>query len=156
MTYEFNIEAGHENYQELMPLYEAHYAETCERMATDGITLPPFSPRWDQYLSAWETGWLVNYVVRKDGEAVAAANVYITHSMHNGTMFACEDTIYVHPDHRGRLGRQLVKFILADLKERGVKQGTIDAVTDLRVAKIWKRMGFKEYAVRLIYDFEEN
>lgn len=156
MTYTYAVEQGQENLEEMMPLYEAHYAETSKRLSQDGVDVPEWNPRVDHYKSAWESGWLINYVVRKDGEPVGAANVYVTHSAHNRTLLAVEDSIYVLPEHRGRVGRELVKFALADLKERGVRQVMIDAVTDLRVAKIWKRMGFKEYAVRMVYDFEEN
>jgi len=42
---------------------------------------------------------------------------------------------------------------LEELKKRGVKRLNVSAMTDLRVAKLWKRMGFKEAATQMLYTF---
>jgi ribosomal protein S18 acetylase RimI-like enzyme len=68
-------------------------------------------------------------------------------------MIASEDTIYLLPDHRNGVGRRLAKHILADLRERGVKRLSVTAVTDLRVAKLWERMGFRHTAHAMTYVF---
>lgn len=155
--YTFHVEKGHENFRELMPLYKAHYDETQERMIADGFRPSgPFNPRLDQYLQAWIAGHLLNYVIRFNGEAVGASNIYLSTDMHSGDFFAAEDTIFVRKDHRNGVGKKLTRFILDDLKKRGVKYAIVDAVTDLRVAKVWKRMGFRERAIQMVYDFEEN
>jgi predicted N-acetyltransferase YhbS len=73
--------------------------------------------------------------------------------MHNGDLIAQEDTIFVLKDHRNGVGKKLVKVILEELKERGVKRVLVSAMTDLRVAKLWARMGFKEAATQMIYTF---
>jgi ribosomal protein S18 acetylase RimI-like enzyme len=73
--------------------------------------------------------------------------------MHNGDLIAQEDTIYVLPEHRNGIGKKFVKIILDELKERGVKRVSVAALTDLRVAKLWKRMGFKETAIQMMYIF---
>ena len=134
-------------------LYQAHYKEMQARLARDGVDIPPFNPRLEQYFEAADGGWFLHYTVRKDGEPVGYSNIYLTNDMHNGDLIAQEDTIYIKPDHRNGLGRKLVKHILADLKERGVKRVNITPVTDLRVSKIWQRMGFKPVAEVLTYTF---
>ena len=63
------------------------------------------------------------------------------------------DTLFVLKDHRNGVGKKLVQFALEDLKSRGVKRLTVSAMTDLRVAKLWGRMGFKEAATQMIYEF---
>ena len=151
--YEITHERGDLNYPELEPLYRRHYAEMKARLDGDGIPVGDYNPRLDQYFDAFAGGWLLNYVVRQNGKPVGYSNVYVTQDMHNSELIAQEDTIYILPEHRNGIGRQLVRHILADLEERGVKRVQISPVTDLRVGKIWKRMGFREAASLMVYNF---
>jgi GNAT superfamily N-acetyltransferase len=153
MNYTFHIGKHRETFSELEPLYHQHYQEMLERLTKDGIEYSPYNPRWDQYWKASDEGWLLTFIIRHEGKAVGCSNVYITNDMHNGDLIAQEDTIYVLPEHRNGVGKQLVKFILNELKERGVKRVNVAALTDLRVAKLWKRMGFKESAIQMVYTF---
>ena len=153
MTYTISLERGDLNYAELEPNYRKHYAEMQARLAKDGVTVGDYNPRLDQYFAAFSGGWLLNYVVRLDGAPVGHSNVYLTNDMHSGELIAQEDTIYILPEHRNGIGKTLVKHILADLKARGVKRAIISPVTDLRVGKIWKRMGFREVASLMSYQF---
>jgi GNAT superfamily N-acetyltransferase len=79
--------------------------------------------------------------------------VYITNDMHNGDLISQEDTLFVLKEHRNGVGKKLVQFVLQELKSRGVKRLIVSAMTDLRVAKLWGRMGFKEAATQMIYEF---
>jgi len=76
--------------------------------------------------------------------------------MHNGEPIAQEDTIFIEKAHRNGIGRKLALFILDELRRRGVKRVTITPVTDLRVGKIWQRMGFRPMAQVMTYIFEEG
>ncbi len=153
MSYTFHLARFKETYDELEPLYRQHYAEMCERLAKDGIHYPPYNPRLDQYIASGDAGWLLTFVIRLEGAPVGYSNVYLTHDMHNGELIAQEDTIFVLKEHRNGIGKKLVKVILEELKERGVKRALVSAMTDLRVAKLWNRMGFKEAATQMIYTF---
>jgi GNAT superfamily N-acetyltransferase len=73
--------------------------------------------------------------------------------MHNHDLIAQEDTIFVIKEHRNGIGKKLVRFVLEELKTRGVKRLNVSAKTDLRVAKLWGRMGFKEAATQMTYEF---
>lgn len=157
VQYTINLERADLNYPELEPLYRQHYSEMQTRLAKDGFHVSDYKPRLDVYFPACEGGWLLNFVARTEaGEAVGYANVYLTNDMHNGDRIATEDMIYVLPEHRNGLGSKIVKFALAELRSRGVKRVTVSPITDLRVAKIWRRMGFREVAVQMVYDFEGN
>ncbi|SLN74740.1 Acetyltransferase (GNAT) family protein [Roseivivax jejudonensis] len=153
MTYQIALERGDLNYHELEPNYRAHYEETCERFARDGLPVSPFNPRLKEYFEAFSSGYLLNYVARHEGRPVGHCNVYLTNDMHNSDLIAQEDVLYVVPEHRNGLGKKLVQAALADLKTRGVKRVLINPVTDLRVAKIWKRMGFQEVSSVMVYRF---
>jgi len=73
--------------------------------------------------------------------------------MHNNDLIAQEDTVFVVKEHRNGVGKKLVKFGVEELRSRGVKRLNVSAMTDLRVAKLWKRMGFKEAATQMTYEF---
>lgn len=153
MTYQFSVESFEATLPELMPLYRAHYAEMCDRLEGQGMPQPPFAPRLSQYIQADRGGWLITIVLRDEFSAVGYANVYLTQSMHNGELIAQEDAIFVSRAHRNGVGKKLVEFGLQELKSRGVKRLLVSAVTDLRVAKLWKRMGFQEVATQMAYVF---
>ena len=153
MTYTIGIENGAANLPEIVPLYRQHYGEMQARLSASGIAIGDYNPRWDEYCKAWSGGWLINYIVRTDGAAVGYSNVYLTNDMHNGEFIASEDTIYLLPEHRNGIGRKLVKFVLADLKSRGVKRAYVTTQTDLRTGLLCKRLGFREVAAQLMYVF---
>lgn len=153
MSYEINVEKFTDTYLELEPLYRQHYAEMVERLDGQGITYSPYNPRLHEYGAACERGDLITYVLRHDREACGYANVYLTNDMHNGDLISQEDTLFVLKAHRNGVGKKLVQFVLQDLKSRGTKRLMVSAMTDLRVAKLWNRMGFKEAATQMIYEF---
>jgi len=153
MSYEITVEKFTDTYLELEPLYRQHYAEMVERLDGQGIMYSPYNPRLHAYGESCERGNLITYVLRYDGEACGYANVYLTNDMHNGDFISQEDTLFVLIAHRNGVGKKLVLFVLQDLKSRGTKRLLVSAMTDLRVAKLWGRMGFKEAATQMIYEF---
>jgi hypothetical protein len=153
MNYEITIENFKETYLELEPLYRQHYAEMSERLKGQGIDMSPYNPRLHEYGNSCDRGDLITYVLRLDGVACGYSNVYLTNDMHNQDLIATEDTIFVLKEHRNGVGKKIVVFALQDLKSRGVKRLLVSAMTDLRVAKLWGRMGFKDAATQMIYNF---
>jgi predicted acetyltransferase len=153
MNYTITLEKFKETYSELEPLYRQHYSEMVERLAEQGISYSPYNPRLDEYIRASDGGWLLTFVLRLDGKAVGYSNVYITNDMHNQDLIAQEDTIFVLKEHRNGVGKKMVKHILEELRVRGVKRVLVSAMTDLRVAKLWGRMGFTGVATQMIYKF---
>lgn len=151
--YTYHLEKWHENWQELEPIYRQHYADMTERLAKQGIHYSPFNWRLDEYLRASNGGWLLSYVARLEGKAVGYCSVYITNDMHNRDLIAQEDALYVLKEHRSGIGKKLVEFGLNDLRNRGVKRLNVNAMTDLRVAKLWERMGFKHTCHSMTYTF---
>lgn len=154
MNYEITLEKFKDTYTELEPLYRQHYSEMVERLKADGVDdYSPYNPRLDEYVRAGEGGWLLTFVLRLDGKACGYSNVYLTNDMHNQDLIAQEDTIFVLKEHRNGVGKQMVRHILEELRKRGVKRVLVSAMTDLRVAKLWRRMGFKDVATQMIYKF---
>lgn len=153
MRYTITLEKFTQNYRELEPLYRQHYSEMTERLAKEGVIYSPYNPRLDKYGEACEGGWLLNFVVRCNGAAVGYSNVYVTNDMHNNDLICQEDTVFVLKEHRNGIGKKLVQCVIQELRERGVKRLMVSAMTDLRVAKLWRRMGFKDVATQMIYEF---
>ena len=151
--YTFQIEKLHENYSEMESLYRLHYQEMIERLLTQGIEYSPYNPRLDQYFLASEGGWLISYIARLNSKAVGYCNVYVTNDMHNGDIIAQEDALFVLKEYRSGIGKKLVQFGLEDLRNRKVKRLNVNAMTDLRVAKLWERMGFKHTCHNMTYSF---
>jgi len=147
------VEKFTETYRELEPLYRQHYKEMTDRLSESGIHYSPYNPRLSEYGKASDGEWLLNFVLRTDGAVCGYANVYVTNDMHNNDLIAQEDTVFVLKEHRNGIGKKLVKFVVEELRSRGVKRLNVSARTDLRVAKLWKRMGFKEAATQMTYEF---
>jgi GNAT superfamily N-acetyltransferase len=153
MSYDITIEKFTDTYLEIESLYRQHYSEMVERLASQGITYAPYNPRLHEYGEACNRGDLITYVLRLNGVACGYANVYLTNDMHNRDLIAQEDTLFVLKEHRNGIGKKLVQFVLNDLRSRDVKRLIVSAMTDLRVAKLWGRMGFKEAATQMVYEF---
>jgi GNAT superfamily N-acetyltransferase len=153
MSYTYSIENFHDIWQEFEPLFRAHYSEMLERLAKQDIEFSPFNWRLDEYLKASHAGYLIMYVARLDGKPVGHCAVYITNDMHNMDLIAQEDALYITKEHRKGIGKNLVRFGLIDLRDRGVKRLNVSAMTDLRVAKLWERMGFKHTCANMTYTF---
>lgn len=154
--YNFRIVNGREWHVPLDTLYRKHYAEMKARMESDGLIIGDYNPRLDVYFDAMDRGDLLTFIVLDNETLVGYSNIWLTNDMHNSELIAQEDTIYMLPDHRNGTGKKLAKFILDELSKRGVKRVTITPVTDLRVGKIWERMGFKPVAQMMTYHFGDN
>ncbi len=151
--YTITIEGFDESYNELEPLYREHYAQMCARLETIGVHLSAYKPRLNDYSQASKVGGLLTFVVRFNGKAVGHSNVYLVNDMHNNELNGHEDTIYLTPEHRNGVGRELIKRILSELKSRGIRRFYASPITDLMVGKLFEKMGFKHSAEQMIYHF---
>lgn len=156
MSYTYAVEKMADVWDEFEPLARMQYAEMVDRLAPMGREHAPFNPLKETYLSYNERGLLTLFTIRHDGVPVGYAMVYVMPDMHNQELVAREDTLYVHPDHRRGVGRNLVKKILEALRVSGVKRVEVEVTTDPRVAHAWRRMGFQDTSTRLSYYFEGN
>ena len=151
MSYALAIEPLESVLDELFPIARRQYLEDAEKKAAIGIDMPPFKPRFDQYVTANKSGFFIFYVVRFNGAMVAYAGMYLTHDMHNSELIGREATIYVVPEHRGRVGKALFKAVVADVKERGAKMIYITPTGDPRLEKLWSRLGFKTIGAMMVH-----
>lgn len=153
MEYAFSRENFEHTYQEIEPLYRQHYKEMGDRLLEQGVVLAPYNPRLKEYCEYGNADFLLTFILRYENKAVGYCNVYVTTDMHNSEIIATEDTLFVTKEHRNGVGKKLVSYVLSELKKRNVKRLLVSANTDLRVAKLWARMGFKEIATQMAYTF---
>lgn len=145
--YTIKLEKFAPTYAEMEPIYKQHYEEMRNRLEGLGIPYSAYNPRLDQYSKASEEGWMLLFIVRHKGKACGHCNIYITNDMHNNDLIAQEDTIYMLKEHRGRgIGVDLIKTVHNELKNRGVRRLNITTGTDLKVASLLERMGYKHSA----------
>lgn len=138
------IEPSDQSYSDLEPLYLQHYAEMSARLREQGVKyVSPFKPQLEVYFKANREGVLLGFVMRKDGEPIGYANIYLTMDMHNSDLIATEDTIYMLPKYRIGLGRKLADFVHNELRRRTVKRMNVTTTTDPRAGKWLQRQGYK-------------
>lgn len=154
--YAFSTERLHEIFAEVEPHWRDHYAAMKTRLESEGVKVAEYDPRIDQYFKFSQDGWLKTFIARYQGAVVGYSTIYVTHDMHNRELIATEDFIYVMPDHRNGTGRKLTKYLLGELSKMGVRRFHVTAITDTRAADLWKRLGFKDTARHMIYDFEAS
>lgn len=101
---------------EIRPLLAAHWEEIAHfrDFALD--------PAWDEYAKAQERGALRIFTARYSGHLVGYLIYVVGPGLHyKSTLQAIQDIYFVTEQYRGGLGRRLLRFAEACLKEEGVK-----------------------------------
>ena len=148
--YIITLENFKANYDELEPLYKAFYSEMYDKDSS------PFNMLVDEYSTANEEGWLLNFVVRLDNKAIGYCNMWLAQDLKNGDLIAQEDSIFIDKSHRNGIGKKLAQVVIENLRDRGVKRLIIAALDISNAAKLWQRIGFKQTAVMMQYTFKGN
>jgi hypothetical protein len=157
MAYSFHIIHVRDWYPALEPLFRSHYREMQDRLAGEGIAIGDYDPRLEDYYAAADRGEYQCAIVLENETLIGYCTFWVVNDMHCRTELICqEDALYVVPEARKGAGKPLVKFILQHLGSLGVKRATITPVTDLRVGKVWKRMGFKPVAELMVWNFDQE
>ncbi len=134
----FAVESLTKCWNEIMVLASQHWGET------EGFRRgEPFAPSYDRYIQCEQTGFFVMFTAR-DGEKLAGyAGMYVTNSMHSQALIAVEDQWFLLPEYRkGRNAIQMVKYVEANLAERGVTALTMSAKISNGAGKILEYMGY--------------
>ena len=155
MSYTVSLESYINTYGELSALHKAAFDEVVDKLASDGVKLSPFAPNLDEYKLLEQNGNLLLYVYREmdSGSPIGFCAVHICNDLRNGDLMATEDAIYILPAHRGKLGVKFVKCIFNDLTNRGVRYCLINSLNSFAGHNIWRRLGFRDYAMQLVCNF---
>lgn len=134
---------------ELHPLHVLHWHETEKHR--HGL---PLDPDYDGMLTRERAGRLVQFVARRDGAVAGHLRMYLGRSMHTGTTFAEEDTLFILPAHRGgMLAVALLRFAEGALRRLGAREIRADSKLINRADVLMKRLGYKPVALKFIKVF---
>lgn len=141
---------------ELRPLHEAHWQET-ERHR-HGIALKPDE---GDVLRREREGRVVQFVIRDMEDEVTPIvghlRMYLHTSVHTSTLYAEEDTLYVHPAHRGgQLGLKLLRYAEECLKKLGVREIRANSKLVNNADVLMRRMRYKPVATQFVKIIEES
>lgn len=123
-------------FEGLRELHLAHWKEL-------GRSLEEFNPQYEHYKQLFEAGRYFVFCAEVEGRLVGHLSGYRTFSMHTGAPIAVEDAFYVLPEHRGHIGRALLKEAIDFSKACGIKgiQATTRPAT--RSASLLRKFGFE-------------
>jgi len=126
-------------YDDIQELLQLHWQEIA--LNKDVIKL---NPDWEQYEAAEKAGALRGFTARENGKLVGYFVVLVSRSMHyKDHLFATNDVIFLHPDHRkGFAGVRLIKFAADCLRSDGVSMLFINTKVHRPFGTVLKRLGF--------------
>jgi GNAT superfamily N-acetyltransferase len=125
--------------REARPLLEKHWQDIA--LNKDKIKL---NPDWDAYYLKEEMNQLKIFTARNSGVLVGYFVVFTGNHLHyKDHIFATNDIIYMHPDHRkGFVGIKLIKFAEKCLKEDNISVLHINTKFHKDFSKVLERLGF--------------
>ena len=127
---------------EMHALHDVHWAETEKHR--QGL---PLSPDYRGMQYAERAGRLVQFTVRsqRDRQLVGGLRMYLGTSMHTGTLFAQEDTLFLLPAHRGGfLAIHLLRYAERVLVDHiGVREIRADSKVINNADVLMRRMRYR-------------
>lgn len=134
---------------ELHELHQQHWLETEKHRL--GL---PLKPNYGYMLARDQTGSMVQFIIRHGGKIVGNLRMYVGTSLHSGTKFAEEDTLFILPEHRtGMLGLKLLRYAESCLLSIGVCEIRADSKLVNKADVLMRRMGYKPVATKFIKVF---
>jgi GNAT superfamily N-acetyltransferase len=134
-----HVESFTERLAELRPLLPVHYAE----LALDQDKVP-LDPQFDIYLQRDARGEVLFVVLRDAGELIGYFIGFIAPGLHYRTCLTCTmDIFYVHPNHRGAHGGQILfKAVESELMRRGVQRWFVGSKVHMDASWLFEHLGF--------------
>jgi GNAT superfamily N-acetyltransferase len=131
---------------ELKPLHFDHWLETEKHR--HGL---PFDPDYEGMRVRELQGRLLQFTVRRDGALVGHLRMYLLRSMHSGTDYASEDTLYLRPKVRGGfLAVKLMRYAEAACISLGVAEIRSDSKLINKADVLMKRLGYTPVALQFV------
>lgn len=138
--------------KEMMPLHQAHWAETEEHR--HGLE---FKPDYERFIRFERAGRALVFTLRKEGRLLGNFAVYIAQSMHTQTLMATEDTLFLLPEARkGRTSARLIGYAERALKQLGVKEISVSVKLVNKAGRFFQMLGYKHVSNGLTKVLEEE
>lgn len=136
---------------DLLPLHALHWAETEKHRHCR-----PLEPDYDAMLADECAGRLIQITARHHGAIVGHLRAYVRDSRHTRTPYAEEDTLFVHPEHRGGfLAVRMVRFWEQAMAAVGVFEMRANTKHVNRVDVLMKRLDYQPVATQFVKFLEK-
>jgi L-amino acid N-acyltransferase YncA len=142
----FQAERFEDVVSEIAPLHRMQWQEVDER-----LQFIPFNPDYERYIQQDRDGGLIQFTVRRNGLLVGYCLVRLFMSMHTQTLSATEDSLYMHPDHRGGFTMiRFIKWMVECLASLGAKEVRVTSKVSNKSHVLMQRAGFSPCAMQLV------
>ena len=136
---------------EIHPLHELHWCETEKHR--HGLKL---NPDYAAFMARERAGDLIQFTVRSGGELVGNLRMYLGTSLHTQTRYASEDTLFIHPSHRGGfLVMALIRFAEQSLRAVGIREIRVSSKLVNHADVLMKRMRYTPAEMGFCKFFED-
>jgi hypothetical protein len=149
----FQAERFRDIVEEIHPLHQAHYQETEKHRR--GLEM---NPDYEAFIDYERDGRMIQFTCRdiESGKLVGNIRMYVTTSLHTGTLMATEDTFFVLPEYRkGFAALRFWQFMEDCLVSIGVREIYTDSKVVNKVNKLNEYCGYKHVANKYAKVFQE-
>lgn len=132
---------------EMHTLHELHWIET-ERHR-HGLAM---NPDYLQFIARERLGQMIQFTMRSPiGVLVGNLRMYLATSLHTQTRYASEDTLFIHPDHRGSFAvMALMRFAESSLHAIGIQEIRVNSKLVNKADVLMRRMGYTPVATEFV------
>jgi hypothetical protein len=150
--YTIRVERFEDILFEIHPLHLMHWEET--EVHRHGLAL---NPDYDNLIARERAGGLLQFTVRaEDGTLVGNLRLYLATSTHTQTRYASEDTVYIHPQHRGGYTViTLLRFAETCLLALGIREARFTTKLSKNVDVLMRRAGYQPVATEFVKFLKE-
>jgi GNAT superfamily N-acetyltransferase len=132
---------------EMHALHELHWQET--ETWRHGLAM---NPNYLEFVARERRGQLIQFTVRSPiGLLVGNLRMYLAESLHTQTRYASEDTLFIHPDHRGGfLAMALIRFAERSLHAIGIQEIRVNSKLVNKADVLMRRMKYQPVAIQFV------
>jgi len=134
--------------EEIVPIQDRYWQETEGHYKKRAAR-----PAWPIYMVAQNNGMLKAVIARSDGKVVGGAMVLVTEDPFCACVLGAVSLIYLLPEYRnGWNGIKIAKMAISQAKSAGAEFITAQTCLHNGTDKIFRHLGFNEYAKSLLME----
>lgn len=135
---------------EMHALHELHWFETEKHR--HGLAM---NPDYLEFVTRERRGQMIQFTMRSAiGTLVGNLRMYLATSLHTQTRYASEDTLFIHPDHRGSFAvMALMRFAESSLQAIGIREIRVNSKLVNKADVLMRRMGYTPVATEFVKFF---
>lgn len=146
-NYTIQVECFADIVVEMHALHELHWQETEKHR--HGLAM---NPDYLQFIARERRGQMIQFTMRSPiGVLVGNLRMYLATSLHTQTRYASEDTLFIHPDHRGSFAvMALMRFAESSLHAIGIQEIRVNSKLVNKADVLMRRMGYTPVSTEFV------